>query len=80
MSRVTDRESKIEAVMLSAPMAVRATDAWSIARFCALAAEHADDDSAFRSLINIRDAWIDIANECELLADRVKITPRGLVE
>ena len=60
-------------------MAVRAADAWSIARFCALVAEEADDDSLCRSLINIRDVWIEIANECELLAGRVKIAPRELV-
>ena len=51
-------------------MAVRAADAWSIARFCALVAEEADDDIMCRSLVNIRDVWIDIANECELLAGR----------
>jgi hypothetical protein len=57
-------------------MAVRAIDAWSIARFCALVAEEADDDIMCRSLINIRNVWIDIANECELLADRVLVTQR----
>ena len=57
-------------------MAVRAADAWSIARFCALVAEEADDDIMCRSLINIRDVWIDIANECELLAGRVRLAHR----
>jgi hypothetical protein len=57
-------------------MAVRAIDAWSIARFCALVAEEADDDIMCRSLINIRNVWIDIANECELLADRVLVAQR----
>jgi hypothetical protein len=57
-------------------MAVRAADAWSIARFCALVAEEADDDILCRSLINIRNVWIDIANECELLAGRVVIARR----
>jgi hypothetical protein len=51
-------------------MAVRAADAWSIARFCALVAEEADDDLMSKSLISIRDVWIDIANECELRAGR----------
>lgn len=54
--------------MCGGTMAVRAADAWSIARFCALVAEEADDDIMCRSLINIRDVWIEIANECELLA------------
>jgi hypothetical protein len=53
-------------------MAVRAADAWSIARFCALVVEEADDDLMSKSLISIRDVWIDIANECELRAGRVK--------
>jgi hypothetical protein len=56
-----------------AAMAVRAVDAWSIARFCALVAEEADDDIMCRSLVNIRDVWIDIANECELLAGRLMV-------
>ena len=55
-------------------MAVRAADAWSIARFCALVADEADDDIMCRSLVSIRDVWIDIANECELLADRLMVT------
>jgi hypothetical protein len=59
-------------------MAVRAADAWSIARFCALVAEEADDDILCRSLINIRNVWIDIANECELLAGRAVIARRQL--
>jgi hypothetical protein len=59
-------------------MAVRAVDAWSIARFCALVAEEADDDIMCRSLINIRNVWIDIANECELLAGRVMVARREL--
>jgi hypothetical protein len=59
-------------------MAVRAVDAWSIARFCALVAEEADDDIMCRSLINIRDVWIDIANECELLGGRVMVARREL--
>jgi hypothetical protein len=58
-------------------MAVRAADAWSIARFCALVAEDADDDLMSKSLISIRDVWIDIANECELRAGRrVKVAQR----
>jgi hypothetical protein len=60
-------------------MAVRAADAWSIARFCALVADEADDDILCRSLVSIRDVWIDIANECELLADRLIVTQRELV-
>ena len=60
-------------------MAVRAADAWSIARFCALVAEEADDDIMCRSLINIRNVWIDIANECELLSGRVMVAHRELV-
>jgi hypothetical protein len=59
-----------------AAMAVRAADAWSIARFCALVAEEANDDILCRSLVNIRDVWIDIANECELLAGRLIIAQR----
>lgn len=58
--------------------AVRAADAWSIARFCALVAEEANDDMMCRSLINIRDVWIDIANECELVADRGMVAQREL--
>jgi hypothetical protein len=65
--------------MCGGTMAVRAADAWSIARFCALVAEEADDDIMCRSLINIRDVWIEIANECELLAGRVKIARRDLM-
>ena len=57
-------------------MIVRAADAWSIARFCALVAEEADDDVMCRSLINIRDVWIDIANECELLAGQAAVEQR----
>jgi hypothetical protein len=49
-------------------MAVRAADAWSIARFCAIVAEEADDDTMYRALINIRNVWIDIANDSELIA------------
>jgi hypothetical protein len=60
-------------------MAVRAADAWSIARFCALVADEADDDILCRSLVSIRDVWIDIANECELLADRLMVAQRELV-
>jgi hypothetical protein len=60
-------------------MAVRAADAWSIARFCALVAEEADDDIMCRSLVNIRDVWIDIANECELLAGRLMVAQHELV-
>ncbi len=56
--------------MCGATMVVRAADAWSIARFCALVAKEADDDTMCRSLINIRDVWIDIANESELLGTR----------
>jgi hypothetical protein len=63
---------------VGATMAVRAADAWSIARFCALVAKEADDDLMCRSLINIRDVWIDIANECELQAGRVKVAQREL--
>jgi hypothetical protein len=59
-------------------MGVRAADAWSIARFCAVVAEEARDDVMCRSLINIRNVWIDIANECELLAGRVVIARREL--
>jgi hypothetical protein len=51
-------------------MAVRAAEAWSIARFCALVAKEADDDLMSKSLIGIRDVWIDIANECELQSGR----------
>ena len=29
-----------------------------------------------RSLVNIRDVWIDIANECELLAGRLMVAQR----
>ena len=54
-------------------MIVNAADAWSIARFCTLVAAEAGDDAMCRSLLNIRDVWIDIANECELLAGRVVI-------
>ncbi len=54
-------------------MAVRAADAWSIARFCAVVAEEANDDILCRSLVNIRDVWIDIANECELLAGSLMV-------
>jgi hypothetical protein len=53
-------------------MSVHASDAWSIARFCALVAVEADDDILRRSLIRIRDVWIDTANECELQAGWVK--------
>jgi hypothetical protein len=60
-----------------AVMAVRAADAWSIARFCALVAEEADDIMC-RSLVNIRDVWIDIANECELLAGRLMVAQRAV--
>jgi hypothetical protein len=56
-------------------MAVRAADAWNIARFCALVAKEADDDIMCRSLVSIRDVWIDIANECELLAGRFERRP-----
>jgi hypothetical protein len=59
-------------------MAVRAADAWSIARFCALVVEEADDDILCRSVINIRNVWIDIANECELLAGRVVLARREM--
>jgi hypothetical protein len=59
---------------------VRAVEAWGIARFCALVAEEADDDMMCRSLVSIRDVWIDIANECELLADRERIARRDLVD
>jgi hypothetical protein len=65
--------------MCGGTMAVRARDAWSIARFCALVAEDVDDDIVCRSLISIRDVWIDIANECELLAGCVKVAQRELV-
>ena len=58
--------------MCGGTMAVRAADAWSIARFCALVVEEADDDLMSKSLISIRDVWIDIANECELRAGRVR--------
>ena len=62
-------------------MTVRAADAWSIARFCALVVEDADDDLMCRSLISIRDVWIDIANECELRAGRrVKGAERELAQ
>lgn len=64
--------------MCGGTMAVRAADAWSIARFCALVAEETDDDIFCRSLISIRDVWIDIANECELLAERAKVAHREL--
>ena len=57
-------------------MTMRAADAWSVARFCALVAREADDDRLCRSLINIRDVWIDIANESELLAGRATIVQR----
>jgi hypothetical protein len=57
-------------------MAVRAADAWSIARFCALVAEEADDDILCSSLVKIRDVWIDIANECELVAGRLTASRR----
>ena len=57
-------------------MPVRAADAWSIARFCALVAEEADDDVLCSSLVKIRDVWIDIANECELLAGRLMVAQR----
>ena len=60
-------------------MAVRERDAWGIARFCALVAEEADDDIMCRSLISIRDVWIDIANECELLAGCAQGAQRELV-
>lgn len=59
-------------------MAVRAAEAWSIARFCALVAKEADDDLMSKSLIGIRDVWIDIANECELQSGRVKAAQREL--
>jgi hypothetical protein len=62
--------------MCGGTMAVRAADAWSIARFCALVAEEADDDLMSKSLISIRDVWIDIANECELRAGRLKVAQR----
>jgi hypothetical protein len=59
-------------------MSVCAADAWSIARFCALVVlEAADDDALRRSLIRIRDVWIDTANECELYAGRGKTVPEG---
>jgi hypothetical protein len=64
--------------MCGGAMDVRAADAWSIARFCALVAEEANDDVMCRSLISIRDVWIDIANERELLAGRVKVGQREL--
>lgn len=64
--------------MRGAPITVRAVDAWGIARSCALAAERAGDVSTCRSLINIRDTWINIANECELLARQVTIAPQDL--
>ena len=67
------------AFMCGEVMIVRAADAWSIARFCALVAEEADDDVMCRSLINIRDVWIDIANECELLAGRAEVEQRESV-
>lgn len=54
-------------------MTVRAADAWNVALFCALVAKEVDDDIACQSLINIRDVWIDIANESELLAERATI-------
>jgi hypothetical protein len=57
-------------------MMVPAADAWSIARFCALVAQDVDDDVTCRSLINMRDVWIDIANECELLAGRAEVEQR----
>jgi hypothetical protein len=60
-------------------MAVRAADAWSIARFCALVAQEADDDLLCRSLINIRNVWIEIANECELLAGRMVLARHEVV-
>jgi hypothetical protein len=60
-------------------MAVRAADAWSIARFCALVAQEADDDLLCGSLINIRNVWIEIANECELLAGRMVFARREVV-
>jgi hypothetical protein len=60
-------------------MAVQAADAWSIARFCALVAQEADDDLLCRSLINIRDVWIEIANECELLAGHMVLARREAV-
>ena len=41
--------------------------------------EEADDDLMSKSLISIRDVWIDIANECELRAGRrVKVREREL--
>jgi hypothetical protein len=64
----------VDSNMCGGTMAVRAADAWSIARFCALVAEQADDDLMTKSLISIRDVWIDIANECELRAGRGKAT------
>ncbi len=67
------------AFMCGEAMIVRAADAWSIARFCALVAEEADNDVMCRSLINIRDVWIDIANECELLAGRAEVEQRESV-
>ena len=70
---------KQDAFMCGEAMVVSAADAWSIARFCALVAEDADDDVMCRSLINIRDVWINIANECELLAGRVEVEPREQV-
>ena len=63
--------------MCGATMVVRAADAWSIARFCALVAKEADDDFMCRSLINIRDVWIDIANESELLGTREERSARA---
>jgi hypothetical protein len=57
-------------------MAVRAADAWGIARICALVVAEADDDVMSKSLISIRDVWIDIANECELRAGCGKVTQR----
>jgi hypothetical protein len=65
--------------MCRGTMDVRAADAWSIARFCALVAEEADDDTMCRALVNIRDVWINIANECELLAGRVTVAEREKV-
>jgi len=73
-----DRDVSLSAHVVcgGAAMAVRAADAWNIARFCALVAEEANDDITCRSLVNIRDVWIDIANECELLAGRLTVAQR----
>jgi hypothetical protein len=70
------RTWEVRDVLCGGAIIVRAVDAWRIARFCALVAEEADDDVMLRSLISIRDVWIDIANECELLAGRIVIAQR----